>query len=80
MLAGCPGLLTGMKTKEFAISINARFGGTITNNVLSFFKDGYVPNYLLRRIVDKARDYDEALHLLKKKNLIYNIYFTICGN
>lgn len=70
----------GMRLNEFAISIDARFGGYLYQNVQSFFANGSAPDYVLRKACENMSNFEEASNLLQNSQLIYNTYFIIAGN
>jgi hypothetical protein len=71
---GSIGVVTGMSARGFAVVLNAVIGPE------GIRKTGYPVLLHLRRVVEEARDFDEALRLLSKQKLTTSALFTLAGS
>ncbi len=70
---GSVGVVTGMSRRGFAFALNAVTGPEKTA------KTGYPVLLHLRRVVEDARDYDDALAMLRDHRLTSPALFTLVG-
>ena len=82
IFAGFIGTLTGIRYEGFTLSLNQRNNRTrgIFNIIKTFFikNEDNVP-YLLRKVLNSNKTYEEALETLSKKKLDAPVYFIIGG-
>ncbi len=69
--AGMVGVVTGMSDRGFAFALNAVFGG--------FDMEGYPTMLFLRRVLDDASGYDEAVKMVTRERLMSGALVTIVG-
>jgi hypothetical protein len=67
------GVVTGLSTKGFAVSLNAVFHPAGLDRL------GYPVLYFLRQVLDDARDFDDALQRLRTQRLTLAGLFTLAG-
>jgi hypothetical protein len=67
------GVVTGLSSRGFAVALNAVFHPDGLDLL------GYPVLYFLRRVLDEARDFDEALHRLQTQRLMIAGLFTLVG-
>lgn len=53
-----------MKLSDYAISIDARFGGSMIENLNNFFSKGEAPDFVLRKALETTSSFEEASKLL----------------
>jgi len=81
--AGYIGVITGMKTNAFTLSLNERFninGGYI--GLLEWIlgiRSGSWTTFLMRDVLEKANSYEEAVNLLSKTQILAPVYFIVGG-
>jgi hypothetical protein len=71
---GSIGVVTGLSGRGFAVVLNAVIGPE------GFRKTGYPVLLHLRRVLDDARDFDDALRLLSEQTLAAPALFTLAGS
>ncbi|XP_062855851.1 N-acylsphingosine amidohydrolase (acid ceramidase) 1a [Trichomycterus rosablanca] len=82
--AGYVGMLTGIRPREFTLTMNERFnvdGGYI--GILEWIlgkRDGMWMSFLTRRVLENATSYEDAKHQLIKTKLLAPAYFILGGN
>ncbi|XP_072519185.1 N-acylsphingosine amidohydrolase (acid ceramidase) 1a [Salminus brasiliensis] len=82
--AGYVGILTGIRPKEFTLTMNERFnidGGYI--GILEWIlgkRDGMWMSFLTRRVLENATSYDDAKDQLALTKLLAPAYFILGGN
>eukprot|EP01029_Cantina_marsupialis_P024453 TRINITY_DN6293_c0_g1_i1.p1 TRINITY_DN6293_c0_g1~~TRINITY_DN6293_c0_g1_i1.p1 ORF type:complete len:294 (-),score=60.36 TRINITY_DN6293_c0_g1_i1:268-1149(-) len=80
MFAGYFGILTGMKPGKFSISINARhICGNSFTNIWNLIKGHMQPPILIRKVLDEAESFDEAVDMLSNIPITAPVYFTVAG-
>jgi hypothetical protein len=70
---GAIGIVSGMSARGFAVVLNAVIGPEGKSLA------GYPVLLHLRRVVEDARDFDEALELLARPTLVVSALFTLIG-
>jgi Acyl-coenzyme A:6-aminopenicillanic acid acyl-transferase len=70
---GAIGVVTGLSARGFAVVLNAV---TCTEGIR---KTGYPVLLHLRRVLQDARDFDHALHMLSRQTLTASALFTLVG-
>ena len=70
---GAIGVVSGLSARGFAVVLNAVLGPEGVR------KTGYPVLLHLRRVVEEARDFDDALHLLSEQTLAAPALFTLVG-
>jgi hypothetical protein len=81
-LVGYVGHTTGMRRGKFAISVNQRktLNGSINDNIFEMFHRGAMPmSWLVRRTLENATSWTEAVDLLSNKTLAAPVYFIVSG-
>jgi len=77
------GVLTihaGIKPGKFAISINEREKGSIFENLREYlYEDSIGAPYLVRKILENATTFDEAVQMASTVRIIAPAYYTISG-
>uniref|UniRef100_A0AAR2LWB6 ceramidase n=1 Tax=Pygocentrus nattereri TaxID=42514 RepID=A0AAR2LWB6_PYGNA len=82
--AGYVGMLTGIRPKEFTLTVNERFsvdGGYI--GILEWIlgqRDGMWMSFLTRRVLENATSYEDAKNELAQTKLLAPAYFILGGN
>ncbi|KAM9470417.1 N-acylsphingosine amidohydrolase (acid ceramidase) 1a [Clarias gariepinus] len=82
--AGYVGMLTGIKPREFTLTMNERFsidGGYI--GILEWIlgmRDGMWMSFLTRIVLENATSYEHAKNQLAQKKLLAPAYFILGGN
>src|SRR5207237_1931878 len=70
---GAIGVVTGLSARGFAVVLNAVIGPE------GIRKTGYPVLLHLRRVLEDARDFDDALRLLSEQTLAAPALFTLAG-
>ncbi len=70
---GCVGAVTGMSTRGFAVALNAVQSPEPPNKL------GYPVLLLLRRVLEDARNFDEAVSELSTQRITVGALFTLVG-
>ena len=70
---GAVGVVTGLSARGFAVALNAVMGPE------RFSRIGYPVLLHLRRVVEDARDFADALRMLARQRLIAPALFTLVG-
>ncbi|XP_066505397.1 N-acylsphingosine amidohydrolase (acid ceramidase) 1a isoform X1 [Hoplias malabaricus] len=82
--AGYVGMLTGIRPKEFTLTMNERFnldGGYI--GILEWIlgqRDGMWMSFLTRSVLENATSYEDAKNQLAQTKLLAPAYFILGGN
>ncbi|XP_060783852.1 N-acylsphingosine amidohydrolase (acid ceramidase) 1a [Neoarius graeffei] len=82
--AGYVGMLTGIRPKEFTLTMNERFdvdGGYI--GILEWIlgkRDGMWMSFLTRKVLENATSYEDAKNQLALTKLLAPAYFILGGN
>jgi hypothetical protein len=71
---GAIGVVTGLSTRGFAVVLNAVIGPE------KFRRTGYPVLFHLRRVLEDARDFDDALQMLSHQTLAAAALFTLVGS
>lgn len=81
--AGFVGLLTGMKTGGFSISVDTRFDGTLYKGLIEFFKGNATLQFLAfttRKIMEEEPDFASAVARMQHTPMVGPSYTIIGGN
>ncbi|KAF4091371.1 hypothetical protein AMELA_G00036130 [Ameiurus melas] len=82
--AGYVGMLTGIKPREFTLTMNERFnidGGYV--GILEWIlgqRDGMWMSFLTRKVLENATSYEDAINQLALTKLLAPAYFILGGN
>ena len=80
VVAGYTGLTSGLKYGKFGITLNERDTTSWSDNLGAYFLHKSVPpNYLVRKVLEKANSFDEAVKMLTKTRIIAPAYFIVSG-
>jgi len=80
--AGFVGLLTGMKTGAFSISVDTRFDNNLDKGLWNWFKgdhSGHFLTFTTRNAIENAANYDEAFTILNSTKLLGPGYIILGG-
>jgi len=70
---------TGFKSGAFSITGNQRNTGSVLDNIFSAILGSQMNFLLIRRILETASTYDEALNILSSSPVIAPMYYIIAG-
>jgi acid ceramidase len=79
---GFVGLLTGMKTGAFSISVDTRFDNNLDRGLFKWFEgdhSGHFLTFTTRYAIENAATYDEAFQILNSTKLIGPGYIILGG-
>jgi len=78
-LVGSISVPTGVKSGAFSITGNQRNTGSVLDNIFSAILGSQMNFLLIRRILETASTYDEALNILSSSPVIAPMYYIIAG-
>ena len=80
VLAGYTGILSGLKFDKFGITLNERDVASVWDNLAAYFLHKSVPSaYLVRKALEQANNFDEAVKMLANTRIIAPTYFIVSG-
>ena len=80
VIAGYAGHASGLKFGKFGITMNERDTASMWDNLGSYFLHRSSPSaYLIRKVLEKADNFDEAVKMLSETRLIAPTYFIVSG-
>eukprot|EP00730_Choanoeca_flexa_P017887 TRINITY_DN8660_c0_g2_i1.p1 TRINITY_DN8660_c0_g2~~TRINITY_DN8660_c0_g2_i1.p1 ORF type:complete len:391 (+),score=101.35 TRINITY_DN8660_c0_g2_i1:48-1175(+) len=81
--AGFVGLLTGMKTGGFSLSVDTRFDNSYWRGLIDFFKGtdttGHFVAFTTRQVMESASNYSQALEMLQGYKMVGPSYMILGG-
>eukprot|EP00826_Nyctotherus_ovalis_P008769 TRINITY_DN1227_c0_g3_i4.p1 TRINITY_DN1227_c0_g3~~TRINITY_DN1227_c0_g3_i4.p1 ORF type:complete len:282 (-),score=56.40 TRINITY_DN1227_c0_g3_i4:467-1312(-) len=78
-IAGYIGIFTCMKPNTFAISMNTRIMGNVQEFLQKLQEGRPLTTWVLRETVLNARNYEDAVRMLKKRQMVTGSHITLAG-
>jgi len=80
-LAGYVGIMNGIKSNQFAVSLNQRYDGYNRNDTLQRFYSGLTsPLFLMLDAMLQVNGYQDALSFFTSQNITTPCYYILAGN
>lgn len=79
-IAGYVGIITGLKKNSFTVSINERFSTNYLDTLYQIiFKKAQAVPFFIRRVLGKAKNFNEAVELFKNEEFGAPCYLIVSG-
>ena len=80
LTVGTLGTAAGIRPGKFAISLNEREKGSLLTNFREYFYEKSLPSlYLVRKVLENADSFDEAISMLSTTRIIAPAYYIVSG-